>query len=68
MQTITIQVRGMSCDSCVADVIRAIRRVPGVLADTVTIGSVTVSYEPSVTDPATIFSAIERVGYQPTTG
>lgn len=68
MQQITIRIRGMSCDSCVGDVMRALRRVPGVRAETVIIGSATVSYEPSVTDLASILSAIEHVGYEPTVG
>lgn len=68
MQQITIRIRGMECDSCVGDVLRALRRVPGVRVETVTIGSATVFYEPSITDLASIFGAIEHVGYQPTVG
>lgn len=68
MQQITIHIRGMSCDSCVGDVMHALRRVPGVRVETVIIGSATVSYDPSITDLASIFGAIEHVGYEPTVG
>lgn len=66
MQQITIQIRGMSCDRCVGDVMHALRRVPGVRVEAVTIGSATVAYEPSITDLASIFGAIEHAGYEPT--
>lgn len=68
MRQITIHIRGMSCDSCVGDVMRALRRVPGVRVETVTIGSATVSYEPSITGLDSLFAAIEHVGYEPTLG
>ncbi len=65
MRQITIRIRGMSCGSCVRNVQHALDRLPGVRVETVTVGSATVSYDPSVTDRATILAAIERAGYTP---
>ena len=65
MERLTIPVRGMSCGGCVLNVRRALERLPGVTVETVTVGLVTVSFDPSVTDPAVILATIERAGYAP---
>lgn len=65
MRQITIAIRGMGCGGCVRNVHHALGKLPGVRVETVTVGSATVSYDPSVTDPEAISTAIERAGYVP---
>ena len=65
MKEATIRIRGMSCGGCVRNVREALGRIPGVRVDTVTVGSATVSYDPTVTDRENILVAIERAGYVP---
>lgn len=65
MERITIPVRGMSCGGCVLNVRRALERMTGIIVETVTEGLVTVSFDPSETNPAAILSAIEHAGYAP---
>ncbi len=65
MHRITIPIRGMSCGGCVRNVQQALGRLPGVLVETVTVGSATVEYDPSVTDRDTILNTIELAGYVP---
>ena len=65
MQHITIPIRGMTCSGCVRHVRDALTRVPGVSLETVTVGSATLSYDPSLTDRDAIFATIEGAGYMP---
>ncbi len=65
MYRITIPIRGMSCGGCICNVHQALRRLPGVSVETVTVGSATLEYDPIVTDRETIFTTIEHVGYVP---
>ena len=65
MKEATIRIRGMRCGGCVRNVREALDRIPGVRVETVTVGTATVSYDPSVTDPEDILVAIERAGYVP---
>lgn len=65
MQRITMAISGMSCGGCVGAVRRAIGGVPGTRVDAVTVGSATVSYDPSRTTPAAIARAVEEAGYRP---
>lgn len=65
MYQITIPIRGMSCGGCARSVGQALRRLPGVNVETVTIGSATLVYDPSVIDRDTLFTTIESAGYSP---
>ena len=65
MRQITMAIGGMSCGSCVRAVREVLRAVPGTRVDAVTVGSATVSYDPSRTTPAAIAEAVRRAGYQP---
>ena len=65
MKETTIRIRGMSCGGCVRNVREALGRIPGVRVDTVTVGSATVSYDPTVANQEDILVAIERAGYVP---
>jgi copper chaperone CopZ len=65
MNRITIPIHGMSCGGCVRKVEHALGSLPGVKVEGVTVGSATVNYDPSVTNPGAIVTAIERAGYVP---
>ncbi len=60
-----LAVGGMTCASCVAQVEKALRSVPGVEASQVNLarGSAAVRFDPQRTDPGTIASAISAAGY-----
>jgi Cu+-exporting ATPase len=64
--TITIPVGGMTCAACQASVQKALGREPGVFDASVNLmmNSAAVTYDPSVTDPEGLVSAIRRTGYE----
>lgn len=65
METITMNVKGMSCGGCVASVTRVLKAVPGVdnVAVTLDPGAATVTYDPQRTDLAKLRGAVENAGY-----
>jgi copper chaperone len=63
METITLQVDGMSCGHCVGSVRRALEAVDGVQVEQVDIGSASVAYDPTRTDSSRISRAVEEAGY-----
>ena len=66
-ETLTIDVGGMTCASCVARVERAIKKVPGVDGATVNLATekATISYDPAQSPVGPILGAIENAGYEP---
>lgn len=66
MENATFKVRGMSCASCASAVETTIRSVPGVETCSVNFGAAqaTVQYDAHHTDPATIQTAVNQLGYQ----
>ena len=67
MQQTTMAIAGMSCGGCVSAVKKALRAVPGVRVDDVTVGSAAVSYDASRTNPAELAQAVRDAGYRPLT-
>jgi len=65
METATIDVKGMSCQGCVASVTRVLKAVPGVADATVTLqpGAATVSYDAARTSVPALKAAIREAGY-----
>ena len=63
MQQAEIQIRGMSCGHCVANVTRALHLLEGVVVKEVKVGSARLSYDPAVASPARILGALEEEGY-----
>ncbi|HEX7974785.1 MAG TPA: heavy metal translocating P-type ATPase, partial [Anaerolineales bacterium] len=63
---LTLDVRGMTCASCVAHVEGALVELPGVLSATVNLGLNTarVLYIPGVVTPAEMKRAVSEVGYE----
>ncbi|MET0440612.1 MAG: heavy-metal-associated domain-containing protein [Casimicrobiaceae bacterium] len=65
METITMNVSGMSCGGCVASVTRVLKAVPGVSDVEVSLspGTAKVSFDPARTAAPALRSAIEDAGY-----
>jgi len=65
METTTLDVKGMSCQGCVASVTRVLKAVPGVADAQVTLTPprATVTYDPAKTDLGALRNAIEDAGY-----
>jgi copper chaperone len=65
METLTLQIDGMSCDHCVARVQKALSGLEGVNVKKVEVGSAEMSYDPSRVAPDRILEAVDRIGFQP---
>ncbi len=63
METLTMQVSGMTCGHCVGQVTGALQQLDGVEVDTVRVGSATVAYDPNAVTPEQIARAVEAAGY-----
>ena len=65
METIRLNVAGMSCGHCKSAVENALRRQQGVRAASVDLerGSAQVEYDPSAVSPAQLTDAIAEEGY-----
>jgi P-type Cu+ transporter len=64
-QTITLEIRGMTCAGCVANVERALRRTEGVSAAAVSLATATASvrYDDEVATPEALQHAVDAAGY-----
>jgi copper chaperone len=65
METITMNVQGMTCGGCVASVTRVLKAVPGVAEVVVTLqpGAAKVTFDPARTGAPALKGAIEDAGY-----
>jgi len=59
-----MEIGGMSCGHCVASVRKALGAVAGTTIERVEVGSASVAYDPAVTSPAAIESAVRDAGYE----
>ena len=64
MTRMTMEIGGMTCGHCVRGVSGALKGVPGVEVEQVTVGTATVSYDPAAVSPSQITQAIEDEGYR----
>jgi copper chaperone len=58
-----LNIQGMSCGNCVTHVRKALEGLEGVQADSVEIGSASVTYDPGATDLSRIQETLEEEGY-----
>lgn len=65
METLTLQIDGMSCGHCVARVQKALSNLAGVDVKKVEVGSAEMSYDPSRVAPDRILEAVDYLGFQP---
>jgi copper ion binding protein len=65
METVTMNVKGMTCGGCVASVTRVLKAVPGVESVDVKLqpGQATVRYDTSKVELPRLKAAIEDAGY-----
>ena len=63
MERVTLNINGMSCGHCVGAVSKALNGLAGVHVENVSVGSATVSYDPSTISVAQISEAIDDAGY-----
>jgi copper chaperone len=65
METITMNVQGMTCGGCVASVTRVLKAVPGVADVAVTLqpGAAKVTFDPTRTSVPALKGAIVDAGY-----
>jgi copper chaperone len=65
METTTLNVKGMTCQGCVASVTRVLKAMPGVRDVQVTLrpGTATVSYDAAQASVPALKAAIEDAGY-----
>ena len=65
METVKLDVQGMTCQGCVASVTRVLKAVPGVESAAVTLqpGAATVTFDPARTDVTALGTAIRDAGY-----
>ncbi|MBB2205037.1 heavy-metal-associated domain-containing protein [Gluconacetobacter takamatsuzukensis] len=66
METLTMNITGMTCNGCVTSVRNALERTDGVSAAEVTLepGRARVSYDPAFTSPAALRMAVEDAGFE----
>jgi copper chaperone len=67
MEELTLRIAGMSCAGCVNSVRNALGRLPGVRVRQVEIGQATLEFDPRVSTPEAIQSAIVKAGFEPLT-
>ena len=65
MESVKLDVQGMTCQGCVASVTRVLRAVPGVADAAVTLqpGAATVTFDPARTNVNALGAAIREAGY-----
>ena len=64
MASVTLTIRGMTCQHCVMAVKQALKSVPGVDEATVEIGKAVVSYDPAKAGVDEMKRAIAEEGYE----
>jgi copper chaperone CopZ len=65
MKEAQFAIDGMTCGGCVAAVRNVLTRQPGVADVKVEVGSASLSYDEAKVSLETLFSAVERAGFQP---
>ena len=65
METVTLDVQGMTCQGCVGSVTRVLKATPGVQDARVQLspGRAEVTYDPSRTSVEALRSAVQDAGY-----
>jgi len=65
IESVDLNVTGMTCAACQANVQRALTRQAGVSGAAVNLmtGQARVVFDPALTDPAQLMSAVEAIGY-----
>lgn len=65
MEQTTLQIDGMTCAHCVRAVEDALREIPGVQVERVTVGSATVAHDAARVPTSALRDAVRDAGYEP---
>jgi copper chaperone CopZ len=60
--TLTLDISGMHCEGCIANVERLLNRLPGVRSHHVQIGKAQVRFDESATSKAEVLAAVRSTG------
>ncbi|WP_141260585.1 heavy-metal-associated domain-containing protein [Komagataeibacter diospyri] len=65
METITLNISGMTCDGCASKVVRALEAVDGVSMVEVSLeqGKAFITYDGRTTNPEDLFAAVDDAGF-----
>ena len=65
METVKLDVQGMTCGGCVASVTRVLKATPGVADAQVTLqpGAATITFDPATVEVPQLRAAIENAGF-----
>ena len=63
MDTMHLEIDGMSCGHCVGSVKKALDSLDGVSVDAVAVGSADVRYDPKKTSAELVLEAVAEAGY-----
>ena len=63
MDTLHLDIDGMSCGHCVGSVRKALGALDGVSLDAVTVGSAHLRYDPNKTSAEAVLEAVAEAGY-----
>ena len=63
MDTLHLEIEGMTCGHCVGAVKRSLEGVEGVSVNAVSIGSADLNFDPAKTDREAILNAVSEEGY-----
>ncbi len=68
-QTITLQIKGMTCPLCTSAVKKTLRLTKGVISTKVLLNkkTATVVYDDKITSPKQLIASITKIGYTATT-
>ena len=59
----SLLIEGMHCEACVRRVTNALNSIEGVRADSVKVGSATVTFNPTTVKPERIAAAVDAIGF-----
>ncbi|MGQ0714221.1 MAG: heavy-metal-associated domain-containing protein [Gemmatimonadaceae bacterium] len=65
MQSIALNIRGMSCGHCVARLSKTLNALDGLEVQDVRIGSAVLRFDPERRSPEEILDAVRDAGYEP---
>lgn len=63
MENLSLELTGMGCGGCVANVKRALNATPGVSVENVTIGTAVIAYDPARSSASAIADVLRHAGY-----